>query len=808
MVMWSSTHFGNARYSIANVYPTLDAYIRTAHTDGKSSSFDYILVSATSLQELSSLFAKLSPLIRSQLETTENIPTIVLESTNFVNLEPFVSMSLQLDKSVTLPILSVMSDFDIRLVGENSYSVRKSLKESELLYVGRSGTDSEYTSNDIEMINQFSDLLESAGLDVYKLKTPVEFFSYQWKFALPRIALGPLSILFEKPFPMQLQDHILAKPLISGLILEVITIIKTIGCKLFKSYDSENSLLQRLGELEPVEEVGLDFLETPQLYYNFYHQNELYMDLLLLQPILIADDYQVKTPYLEFLYAMMCQVNNNNRSTLSNPTSDFWLRKTDEHVKQLKQEEEELIKRKTLQEKQIKEQKEILQHMKASQTNGQIHQAQQSEQLKQHHQSVSTPLSQDGELEELSQLAQTYLLNEKTPSALNGNEFSPQTMKMNQTDHSKNSQGSDSIDPRQTESPSPTLTQNLPHGLPPQGLPAHQQIFSQQLRQSNYQQTYQQPYPPSQQYQQPSQQYQQLPQQYQQPYQQKYQQPYPTSQQPYPQQYNQYLPPQHPHTVRRQRSMPFDNSSMMQSGMPRTFSVQPNEPSMPLARGPGPSNFQQPSGLGRQFKKTSRKSSRKSNAFLTNSLLSTSDGLEADSRGMPGARLSMMPLQNTSSNVVQQHPVRRSSSGFMLPRKPSSGFGIEVIPQQQPQSQSQSQSQSHLQSASQTHLQAQGQASQPAQAPSSSSSSSQMRPPPAIPQQRTDSGSRQSSPYSASESPLASGSSSKEGLAPVPEATPAPTPAYVVSEHAKNQDKKKKKKKKKKKGGLFGLGRH
>ena len=102
---------------------------------------------------------------------------------------------------------------------------------------------------------------------------------------------------------------------------------------------------------------------------------------------------------------------------------------------------------------------------------------------------------------------------------------------------------------------------------------------------------------------------------------------------------------------------------------------------MPMSSASSFMGVQPPSVPGgapqRVFKKTSRKSSRMSNAYLTNRLLSTSDGLDADSRGMPGAHTSMVPLQNSTSmkNLQQkeksplqlQMPQQRSTS------QPSSG---------------------------------------------------------------------------------------------------------------------------------------
>ena len=98
-------------------------------------------MSAKSLQELSGLFSKLSGMISAQMQRTGKPPMIIIESTDFVSLEQFVRMSLQMDKASAkqVAVLSVMSDYDIRIVAKNSFRVKKGRKESELVYVGKSG---------------------------------------------------------------------------------------------------------------------------------------------------------------------------------------------------------------------------------------------------------------------------------------------------------------------------------------------------------------------------------------------------------------------------------------------------------------------------------------------------------------------------------------------------------------------------------------------------------------------------------------------------------------------------------------------
>ncbi|KAG7882736.1 hypothetical protein KL938_003159 [Ogataea parapolymorpha] len=799
---WNSLQFGNSRYSLSTVYESLDLYLSS--TDFSRTKIDYIFVSATSLQDLALVFGKLAKLVVAQL-SVGSVPTIIVESTNFVNLEPFVKLSMQLDADI--PVLSIMSDYDIRLVGNNNYQVYKSKKESDLLYVGRSGTENEYTKTDIKLINEISDLFESAGIDVYKLSTPVEFLSYQWKFALPKITIEPLSILFEKPFPDQLQEQILAKPLISGLIKEIISVIKTMGCKLFKSYDSESSMLQRLGQLYPVVDLSPDYSEAPKLFYDFYNQNEIYLDLLVLQPILIADDFHIKTPYLEFLYAMMTQACTSNVSTLENPTSIFWLRKNAENIRHLKLQQDELSVKNALKEKEIAESESRLAQPAihpstvhpsppASQSDNNAFNFENKEYNQPNNQrsyptnpqpAVATngqyvnevvvpDQNMETDLEELSEMARAYVISDQTqnPQGPTGG-YQPKPIP--------------NIFAQQREA------QQVQPQSPPQAQPAQQ---------------YQQYFPPQQQYQQYH------PQQYppqQNPAQSVQPAPAPQAQQQYP------APP--PGTEYYNGSS--SPSYLPQQGLPHGLPSQglPGQqqilgqkaPSAPGRRQPVPMSYTQDnlsmiSGMNghqstyegqdyygqmarqhsRQFKPTSRKN-RKSTNLLNGVALGN------DTRGMP-SRQSMMlgPSQSSGMNNMQQpYPMRQSSSGTLnqLTRRSqtSNGLGINgPYKQPKPQQQQTAPPQKQPQSFAPPEL---------AQAPAT-------YPPAAISTEST----AQRGPGSGSGSVSGSGSESSlpassqaNNLRPVPEATPAPnTPAYIPPATSETKVTEKKKKKR----GFFG----
>jgi hypothetical protein len=756
---WNSDQFGNSRYTLDFVYSSIEDYISlnlTNNNNNNNDPLDFIILSATSLQELSTICLNLNPIIKNQLDN-HNIPTILIESTNFVNLEPFVNMSLQLDNNNNnnnnnqiIPILSIMSDFDIREIGNNNYLIYKSKKESELIYIGKSGKENNYSSQEINLINKISDLFENSNIDVYKLNTPLEFLSYQWKFALPKITVEPLSIIFEKPFPNDLQKQILAKPLISGLIFEIITVIKTMGCKLFNSYDNEDSLLERLSQLYPSINLSDDVSEAPKLYYDFFNQNQLYLDLLLLQPILIADDYQVKTPYLEFLYAVMSQYNSNNFSNLKNSNSIFWLRKNSENIRQLKLQQDEIAIQNSIKEKELNKLQDSLisnnipsgGNIKQSNNNNNNNYNYNYNQINR----SSTDPQIDPEMQELSDMVNNYNIVEKTPPGI-GREFN------NNNNNPKTPNGSNINNNLQpafpvnnlpgNSSPNFIPQQNLPHGLPPQGLPPNQQIFNSPQQQQQQQQQQ----PPIQQsrrsyYNGPNQQNRPPPNQYQNNNNNNNNNNnYPI----YPPNQNGNFPPPPMNSFNSRDDVSFMSGRGNYMGNPNMNMNNGGIPNYDTSYG---SMNSMNGGPNRQFKPTSRKSSRKSTAVLTNTLVGTyGNETVGGSRGGMPTRHSMAPqpsnpnLRNNSNPNFKKPGIQQSSSQLGLDNSFQQPGGFNNSNSNNPEGLT-----------------------------------------------------------NGSSGSLPAAMSSTTNLVSVPEATPSPTPAYIPVQD-KNDTKKKKKR------GFLGLGK-
>ena len=334
--------YGKDQIHLKNHFPTIPSMISDFSQSGESNpSFDLIILSSDSLQDISSVASQLNPIVNKNTK-------IVIESSGFVQLEPFVKMSIDVPQ---LHIFSILSDYDIRQVNANEYKQfpNPNTSTSNTLYLGSTqpiagskvtSSSAKYSKNVVALLETFERLFKKLfPKDTIDLCNCSEsgFLSQEWTFAIPRICFDPLLILLDEQSPSELPRQILAKPLISGLVTELITVAKSMNAKLPSSMDNENNLLKYWQSLYPTSS------DIPSLVYHFINRtSSLDIDILLLQPILLADDNSIKTPYLEFLYSVLCQYQKFN-----NGESKWFVRSEDvrvpkEEIKRLTRDKDQL----------------------------------------------------------------------------------------------------------------------------------------------------------------------------------------------------------------------------------------------------------------------------------------------------------------------------------------------------------------------------------------------------------------------------------------------------------------------------------
>ena len=276
---------------------------------------DFILLSAASLKDLAALPQQLQPLLGKHT-------AIFVESSGYLQLETFLRSAKELSACA---IFSIATDYDIRQTATNQYKQFCIANDSpRTIYLGaqlsakssgqqkgkKKSSNGKYPSDAAKALTAMTSLMDKLCQDDTVSnchKSPAEFQAALWGLAMPRVCLDPLLLLFQQPQPQAMLDEVLAKPLISGIITEMVTVSKSAGVKLDGSFDNENKLIENW------KAAYSSARDSPALLYNYTERiADLNLDLLLLQPILLADDFSIKTPYLEFLYTVMIQMDKLN----------------------------------------------------------------------------------------------------------------------------------------------------------------------------------------------------------------------------------------------------------------------------------------------------------------------------------------------------------------------------------------------------------------------------------------------------------------------------------------------------------------
>ncbi|EJS42247.1 pam1p [Saccharomyces arboricola H-6] len=308
-----SLFYGTERFQIQNYFQSL---LDLANPDNGSRNliFDLVIMSASSLQEIPQVLRELKPMLN---KTTK----ILFESSGFVFLEPFIKTSADLSLS---NVFSIFTDNDIRRLDNGSYKQCAAANHKSFsISIGQTPAiqENNYSSDIIPILNTFQKLFQKLFpkdiVTIYDY-SPLTFLTKQWELALPQICFDPLLIILEERTPSKLDNHVLAKPLISGLLGETLSLIKKMGVTLESpNFQNEQNILKHWKDRYE----GVP--DTPTLLYNFIHKSSsLNIDLLLLQPILLADDFGIKTPYLECLFTMMTQY-----QLLNSGDSEWFIRK-------------------------------------------------------------------------------------------------------------------------------------------------------------------------------------------------------------------------------------------------------------------------------------------------------------------------------------------------------------------------------------------------------------------------------------------------------------------------------------------------
>lgn len=302
--------------------------------------YDFILFSPASLKNLASFHR----IVSSNL-VLPNHTIILVESSGYVGLHQMIA-----SRFPNNPVCAIATEAQVRMVPppDQGYAFNGQDPLLLLLHSGDvTGTVISPPGNKfseptyMRRLKSLSLALQTAGVDAAVSST---YEHFQWHQMIPLVAFQPLSVILEASTPQALVNNVLSKPLFSGIISELMTLARkqsdckfpsdylaTTISKFLDSYSNTSNATRNAtfttssspqsssssSSSLTYSTANPAYIDSPLLFYNYFHSLPVYPDLLLLQPILLADDHGIKTPYLESAFAFLSQLvfyNTSNNS--------------------------------------------------------------------------------------------------------------------------------------------------------------------------------------------------------------------------------------------------------------------------------------------------------------------------------------------------------------------------------------------------------------------------------------------------------------------------------------------------------------
>jgi ketopantoate reductase len=292
-----------------------------------------LLISPSSLKNLSNLHQATQALV------TPNHTIILIESTYNIGLHSLIEAQFPNN-----PVCSVSTQAKLRLLPAitNPINYHSNDPLPLLLHSGHASKtwlSVPRTGASVSALSGLIHSLQNSGIEASASST---FDQLQWNQVIPTLAFQPLTIMLEACTPAALLANVLSKPLYTGIISELMAIAaKHTGFPYDEDYLREiisefklsstpgagfaagtandgltpsptASTISTTSNIADQNPFSPAYLEAPILFYEYFHGLPIAVDLLLLQPILMASDFGIKTPYLETMFAYLTQMMSLN----------------------------------------------------------------------------------------------------------------------------------------------------------------------------------------------------------------------------------------------------------------------------------------------------------------------------------------------------------------------------------------------------------------------------------------------------------------------------------------------------------------
>lgn len=280
-ISFKSDVFGNERFKPRRVVRSPEEALSR-----KESHFDYVVLCVKSLPDVYDLASVIESVVVPQHTC------ILVNTTNAIGVEAAIQ-----ERYPTNVVLSLVAGADIVQLGQSEFEHKGSTE----IWIGPAKRNSEIPATiQDDMASALAMTLSSGQVDA-KVSSNIQ--QHQFERVIGPIAFHPASVLFETTNYAELLAKPAVKPLISGVIEELLELAIAQGCKFDADYK------QKVMD-DMVKQSGTDSI----MWQDFKAQRPMEVETYLGSPVKLAKDAGVKVPRIETMYAMLHHLNVVNRT--------------------------------------------------------------------------------------------------------------------------------------------------------------------------------------------------------------------------------------------------------------------------------------------------------------------------------------------------------------------------------------------------------------------------------------------------------------------------------------------------------------
>ncbi|KAL5462214.1 hypothetical protein PMIN06_001804 [Paraphaeosphaeria minitans] len=280
-ISFKSALYGNERFKPY-------AVVRTPEDAAHSSKqpFDYVLLCVKALPDVYDIANIIESVVSPQHTC------ILMNTTNSLGVESYLEQRFP-----TNVVLSLVSGAEISQIGASEFEH----KGATDIWVGPANKNPLIPPQiQSDMAEALAMTLSSGQVDC---KVSPNIRQQQFERMIGAIAFHPTSVLFETPNHAELLEKVGVRPLVTGIIDELLTLAKAQGC-VFPS-DYRETTIQQM-----VQTGGTN----ATMYMDFEAKRPMEIETYLGSPLKLAQESQVPVPRIETLYATLHHINIVNRT--------------------------------------------------------------------------------------------------------------------------------------------------------------------------------------------------------------------------------------------------------------------------------------------------------------------------------------------------------------------------------------------------------------------------------------------------------------------------------------------------------------